>query len=374
MSWDKLKDSLDRILSFPTSSFSRERFIDYEKGIIKTDCSGVLHLLLKEYNIDLFPTTHKAWEVFEFIKSHGATDKIHHLSEGNILSWRKINPPQSGDTGHICIIYSPPKEVHCPLINLRQYELRVFEVTKEENGPRIHNIYIRTNSLGVMQSVCTLQRKWKETNILAANLFSQKRPSCPQCHKTYAHCLCSLLPYPKWKAPRIDIIRFPKESKHPLNSVNLLAASFEDIRIYDCEYLDAQVFDTEPILLYPSEKAKPLREAEMMDTSTRFILLDGTWKKTKRLLLQNPWLSEIRHRVIKREVAPLYKIRKEISESHYSSLEVYSDLWQKVEPNNRYKALYLETLFQEMIGRQIKEMGADVYLKNYQHYPGFNKE
>ena len=374
MSWDKLKDSLDRILSFPSSSFTRERFVDYENRVIKTDCSGVLHLLLKEHNIHLFSPTYKAWEIFEFIKTHGASDKIHHLSEGSILSWRKNRPPQSGDTGHVCILYGTPKEIACPLQNLRQYELQVFEVTKAANGPRIHNIHIRTNTLGLMKSVCSQERKWKETHILAANLFSQKRATCPQCNKTYTHCLCSLLPYPKWKAPAIDIIRFPKESKHPLNSVNLLEASFEDIRVYDCEYIEAQDFGISPILLYPSENAEPLSERELMDSATRFILLDGTWKKTKRLIYQNPWLSKIKHRVIKREVPPLYKIRKEMSESHYSTLEVYSDLWQKIEPKNRYKALYLETLFQEMIGRQIKEMGTDLYLKNYQHYPGFDQK
>ncbi len=372
MHWETLKSYIDKVLSFPRRSFSRERILDFENQTIQTDCIGVIHLLLQEMSRAPFPSTLRAFEVYDFLKGHHSTNKVYHLQEGMVLGWRKKDPPRSGDSGHFCIIYEAPLEVACARIARREYCVKVFEVTKANQGPRLHQLHLQTNLDGEMIAVCWNTQKWKETPLIAGHLFGQKRGLCPECERVYSLCLCSLLPIPKWEGPAFSILRHPTERNHPLNSVKILEKAFMGLKVWDREILEASQFSSEPLLLYPSEKAISIEELPLEQwQSAPILLLDGTWKKTKRLLFQNPWMNELTHIKIKKESGPLYKIRKELSHEHYSTLEVFAELWRQRSPHHHYKANRLEEIFTHMIDQQIERMGADRYKENYQHYPGF---
>ncbi len=363
--WEKLNSYIYEILSFPKDqiSFSRSRILDDQKKILQTDCMGIIHLLLEKLNIPFTPKEYKAYEVYNTIVEQGAINKIYHLEEGMILGWRKLQPPTTGDTGHFCILMGKPFE-EAP----NEYSIDIFEVTKSSDGPRLHKLFLRTDPLGVLIGVKWSDTKWKMTQLIAFSPFHTKRVKCLRCDRSIKTCLCEELPLKKWKAPSIQVIRFPEEKKHPLNSVKILESSFSDLNVFDTEIIDPEQFHR-PILIYPGPEAMEFDSLEDLDHD--FILLDGTWKKTKRILFQNPWLMDIPHIKLKRSIPPLYKIRKELSLEHYSTLEIYSELWKSLEPQNFYKTLRLEQIFQKMINQQIENMGADTYRNNYQHYPGF---
>jgi len=46
-------------------------------------------------------------------------------------------------------------------------------------------------------------------------------------------------------------------------------------------------------LLYPLEGATPLPMSEARSSVSRVLVLDGTWRKVRRLLLLNPWLTTL---------------------------------------------------------------------------------
>ncbi len=371
MYWGRLKSYLDKILEIPHCSFSRERILDFENQELKTDCMGIVHLLLQEMKLDRLPSHFRAWETFEYIKAMGATNKIFHLHPGMVFGWRKLNPPQSGDTGHFSIIYDFPVEIPSSSSSFIEYKLKIFEVTKSANGPRIHELYLRTDLNGTLNAVRWDDKKWKLTSLLGIDLFSSKRSRCKRCERVYSLCLCSLLPIKRWSCPGISIIRHPSEKKHPLNTVKLLEFSFENLQLWDTEVMGPDLIAPDTLLLYPSENATELSQISQERLSASpILLLDGTWKKTKKILYQNPWLNKLTHIKVNKEELPQYRIRKELSNQHYSTLEVFTEIWKRKHPENFYKAKRLEEVFSLLINQQIEKMGADRYQSNYQHYPG----
>lgn len=373
MQWEQLKSILDEILSFEQCNFSRARILNRETRQLNTDCVGVILLLLKELQCHSFDLNLKAFQLFDYIEANlKYTNKIHHLQKGMILGWRKKTPPKNGDTGHFTLIYGDPKEIEGQKAGTREFEIQVFEVTKNGQGPRLHHLLLRTEMDGTLKSVCWQDTKWKETRIIAAAPFSNHRLYCPRCAKVTHHCLCSLLPTRPWASPRISILRHPSEKQHALNSVEIIKRSFKNLSCHDAEILAPDVFPTSPILIYPSENSIAIEELSSSQLShSSFILLDGTWKKTRKMIYLNSWLNDIPHVHMTRKAPPLYKIRKGPSNEHYSTLEIFSELWQRIAPKETFKAKRLEEIFSLMIDNQLREIGPEKYQHNYRHYPGF---
>ena len=376
MEWENLKSYIDKILSFSHCSFSRERILNFEQERVSTDCSGIIHLLLELINNESIPKSYKAFEIYNhLLLSTHSSSYIHHVREGMILLWKKKLPPKSGDTGHCCIVYQAPIEIVSSRKERREFEIEIFEVSKNANGPQRRKLRIQTDLCGRMKGV--LWNKWKQTNLIAHDTFSQKRPKCIKCQRVISLCYCFLLPQKPWASPPITIIRHPSELKHPLGSVKILENSFNGLEILDNEIVNQHSFSKKVALIYPSEKAIEWDDFKIQNKEEienfQFILLDGTWKKTKKILYSNSWLQSIPHLKIQRDQLPQYKIRKELSSEHYSTLEVFSELWTKVDSQARYKGTRLEEIFHFVIDHQLKKIGADKYNHNYQHYPGFIK-
>ena len=131
------------------TSFSREPYINQSLGIYHLDCSSFLSLILKELSeaalIDIqsqFTNKIKAkdfFDIFQKINNFGeykiSKEKIENVESGDILIWRKVNPPKSGDTGHIIIIKN--------IIEVRSNYIKVtvFDCTKlkHDNDTRSEN-------------------------------------------------------------------------------------------------------------------------------------------------------------------------------------------------------------------------------------------
>lgn len=115
------------------------------------------------------------------------------------------------------------------------------------------------------------------------------RAACPRCERPASACLCAGLPAPPL-AHRIEllILQHPAEAGHAKNTAALLTLGLQSARLLRGEIFDPALATTGTALLYPGEAA----EAEPADVS-RLVLLDGSWRQSRRLLAANPWLAAL---------------------------------------------------------------------------------
>ena len=132
----------------------------------------------------------------------------------------------------------------------------------------------------------------------------------------------------------------PTEAKHPLSTAPLLQrmAVGSQLMVGDTFTFD-EVFTasepTEAALLYPSDEYPPLSMEKARQTVRKVLVLDGTWRKVRRLLLLNPWLESLQRLALNPQ-APSQYLRKSPREDGLSTLEatlLLADEWQ---PDREY--------------------------------------
>ena len=161
-----------------------------------------------------------------------------------------------------------------------------------------------------------------------------KRRCCDGCGRPEKVCLCSHLKHCELPFELI-IWQDPDEAKHPLSTAPLLDKSIANCRLIvgdQClpeELLGENDF-SDVALLYPLEGATPLPMSEARSSVSRVLVLDGTWRKVRRLLLLNPWLKTLPCLSLTPDSESRY-LRQSQVEQGVSTLEaVYllADVWQ----------------------------------------------
>lgn len=115
------------------------------------------------------------------------------------------------------------------------------------------------------------------------------RAVCPRCERPVSTCLCATLPSPPL-AHRTEllILQHPAEAGHAKNTTALLTLGLQSARLLRGEVFDANVAQPGAALLYPGEG-----EAAAPQHGSQLILLDGSWRQSRRLLAANPWLAAL---------------------------------------------------------------------------------
>ena len=162
---------------------------------------------------------------------------------------------------------------------------------------------------------------------------SMSRPTCPQCLRPQATCICH------WVTPtpptcEVLILQHPLEEHHAKNSARLLHLSLPGSRMVVGEMFDdaaLQALMPQPrytVLLYPPTAyeghAVPaaLDPAQLRDPSqVRLVVLDATWRKSRKMLHQSPALQRLPRLALADVPAPRYAIRKAHQPGQLSTLE-----------------------------------------------------
>lgn len=115
------------------------------------------------------------------------------------------------------------------------------------------------------------------------------RAACARCERPALTCLCATLPAPPL-AHRTEllILQHPAEAGHAKNTAALLTLGLQRARLLRGEVFDTSLASPGTALLYPGEGA-----AAVPTEVTQLILLDGSWRQSRRLLAANPWLAEL---------------------------------------------------------------------------------
>lgn len=128
---------------------------------------------------------------------------------------------------------------------------------------------------------------------------------------------------------KISILQDPTETQHAKNTARLAALLSSSVDIYVGEkpsdfsmVIDKVKAFEKSLLIYPCDGAKELNHysANASDYS-HLILIDGTWRKAKKLWLNNPWLHSLDAAVLNLDNASQYSIRKSPEQRSLSTLE-----------------------------------------------------
>jgi DTW domain-containing protein YfiP len=126
----------------------------------------------------------------------------------------------------------------------------------------------------------------------------------------------------------ISILQDPSESKHAKNTARIapliLANTNIHVGLNESDFIEVVKrvkYSQKTLLVYPSPNAVKLGNAHEVAGYDHLLLLDGTWRKAKKLWLNNPWLHELDACVIEVTQASQYRIRKAPHPQSMSTLE-----------------------------------------------------
>ena len=166
-----------------------------------------------------------------------------------------------------------------------------------------------------------------------------KRARCPACLRAESSCIC------RWIAPvahAVDvlILQHPLEVHNAKGSARLLHLSLPNSRMLTGEQfapdtLAAVLADKHNVLLYPETPgdrslgiAPPpaldpaiLRDPARLLSQLRLVVLDATWRKSRKMLYLNPQLQQLPRLPLRDTPASHYLIRKAHAPDQLSTLE-----------------------------------------------------
>ena len=191
------------------------------------------------------------------------------------------------------------------------------------------------------------------------------RKVCSQCNRPEKVCICSFIPSID-NSVEVGIWQHPTEANQVKGSAILAALSLQNCSLWvgeslkELPQLNAWLLDDKPVyLLYPStEQEKQVQLvsavtlAQKKTANFKVLVLDGTWRKTFKMMQLNPALKELPRVMISPKGPSLYKIRKQKNAQSLSTIEAIVSLLAEVE-NDTAKYNPALQAFEEMQQQQM---------------------
>jgi DTW domain-containing protein YfiP len=195
------------------------------------------------------------------------------------------------------------------------------------------------------------------------------RPRCSCCRRPAGHCICHLLPQISART-QVLVVQHPDEHKHALNTARLLVAGLVNAELVVAEQLDedwcARLIDPQwhTELLFPGSDTPVLQGNGQAQRPRRLVLLDGTWRKARKLLYLNPVLQQLPRVALPAGLLSRYRLRKAPMAGALSTIEAGVHALQILEPQLDFNPLLRP--FDALIEGQIAAMGRAVYQRNHE--------
>lgn len=196
---------------------------------------------------------------------------------------------------------------------------------------------------------------------------STRRAQCGRCLRPARACICHWI-QPTPNEVDVLILQHPQEVGQAKGSAKLLQLSLAHCEMLAGETLDSQWLHdclhrptrdgraAVPVLLYPDTPSAPAPHNTAMASTPlaalRLVVMDGTWRKSLKMLHLNPALQRL-PRLALRETGPSrYLIRKAHKPDQLSTLEATCAALAQLEGHaDRYAPLL--TAFDEMVRAQL---------------------
>jgi len=176
-----------------------------------------------------------------------------------------------------------------------------------------------------------------------------KRASCPACLRAQSACICH------WVAPlapsvELLVLQHPLEVRNAKNSARLLHLSLPNSRLAVGEAFDPAELASllcaggrTPLLLYPDTPGDaslgiappptPDPALAARPEALRLVVLDGTWRKSRKMLYLNPLLQRLPRLALDEAPPSAYRIRKAHAPHQLSTLEAAVHALAQLERN-----------------------------------------
>lgn len=189
--------------------------------------------------------------------------------------------------------------------------------------------------------------------------MTPKRPTCETCRYPANTCICDHVS-PVDHDLNLIVLQHPKEVDNRKNTVCLLTLASRNCTVVPGESeqdfiaVKQQVEENPEIfaLLYPSKNAQTISSTQPGQVK-HLILIDGTWKKSRKILFANPWLQDIPNLVLEEAVGSHYYIRKRHHVGGLSTIEAAAYALQKLEGCSTDSFLKILDGFQEAFTRHM---------------------
>ncbi len=218
------------------------------------------------------------------------------------------------------------------------------------------------------------------------------RQRCAYCQRASAACVCTFVARQENHIP-IVVLQHPDEAHRPLGTVRIMALGLSHVSVFvGVDFNPAILGDglgepyQRPLLLYkqknssapsgehrtdscvPEHISVDVSKPEQFSETSRIkgdaiVLLDGTWRNTREMLLRNPWLQALPTVSLLNPPASKYRIRKARQNDGLASIEAVALLLSKMQSG--FDADKLLRPFTAMIEYQIARMGPATFQKNY---------
>jgi DTW domain-containing protein YfiP len=149
---------------------------------------------------------------------------------------------------------------------------------------------------------------------------------CPNCLKAHVACFCNqIVRYNN--DLEIIILQHPTETSHPLGTAQIAKLSFENLTIYKGEdfstheELNSILLLRDCYLLFPGKTSIQLDKVTLSVKNTTIIVLDGTWKKAKKIYYSSKNLQSLKQITLDNNLTSEYILRKEPKVGYLSTLE-----------------------------------------------------
>ena len=205
-------------------------------------------------------------------------------------------------------------------------------------------------------------------------MLGKRRQRCATCLRPTSACICA------WVTPvahqvEVLILQHPLEANHPKGSARLLHLCLPHSRLLTGEVFTDQDLFVAPaasaqaagkprrsLLLYPDMQqdralgiaAPPALppEALLAPASLRLVVLDGTWRKSRKMLHLNPVLQSLPRLSLQGLPPSSYRIRKAHRPSQLSTLEATCSALMQLEGDaEKFQALL--TAFDGFVTQQM---------------------
>jgi len=188
--------------------------------------------------------------------------------------------------------------------------------------------------------------------------MTPKRQMCAQCARPLTTCYCQLIETKSNTWP-VCIIQHVREATHAKGTARIAQLSLNNI-------VTIQQGDREPFtppendpdywqrsaLIYPDNENKDV--IELVGTEARpLIFLDGTWRKSKAMLLNSAYLRSLPRYSFSSERLSHYRIRKASSPNYFSTLESIAAVLEILEGREKNYAQMLEVM-DWMVDKQLE--------------------
>lgn len=166
------------------------------------------------------------------------------------------------------------------------------------------------------------------------DLTSSKRLMCSMCLRPQSTCICSFVQTISSDI-EVLILQHPLERHQAKGSATLLHLCLPNSQLICAETFSDEILllSKYSVLLYPPTSTrhfsgKPIIQAASLEierlnclSSIRLVVIDGTWRKSRKILFSHPQLQAMPRLSLQQVPASMYAIRKAEKVDQLSTLE-----------------------------------------------------